>query len=131
MLKTYIRPRERTHIVLVLTMLIITLILSRTMVMEGTMIITTINRSLIPKLIIRAHINTTIKITKTMEAKVMMTTEVIIGRTQITLTTTTMMAIVTRLNLNIMQELLLLLQWPLIRIVALEEDLTLITLKGR
>ena len=131
MLKTYIRPRERTHTVLVLTMLIITLILSRTMVMEGTMIITTINRSLIPKLIIRAHINTTIKITKTMEAKVMMTTEVIIGRTQITLTTTTMMAIVTKLNLNIMQELLLLLQWPLIRIVALEEDLTLITLKGR
>ena len=131
MLKTYIRPRERTHIVLVLTMLIITLILSRTMVMEDTMIITTINRSLILKPIIRALINTTIKITKTMEAKVMMTTEVIIGRTQITLTTTTMMAIVTRLNLNIMQELLLLLQWPLIRIVALEEDLTLITLKGR
>ena len=110
MLKTYIRPRERTHIVLVLTMLIITLILSRTMVMGDTMIITTINRSLILKPIIRALINTTIKITKTMEAKVMMTTEVIIGRTQITLTTTTMMAIVTRLNLNIMQELLLLLQ---------------------
>ena len=112
-------------------MLIITLILSRTMVMEDTMIITTINRSLILKPIIRALINTTIKITKTMEAKVMMTTEVIIGRTQITLTTTTMMAIVTRLNLNIMQELLLQLQWPLIRIVASEEDLTLITLKGR
>jgi hypothetical protein len=110
-------------------MLIITLILSRTMVMGDTMIITTRNKSLILKLIIRALINTTIKITKTMAAKVMMTTEVIIGRTQITLITTTMMAIVTRFNL--MQELLLLLQWLLIRIVASEEDLTLITLKGR
>lgn len=98
--------------------------------MVDTMIITIKSKKPTLKLTIRAHINTIIKTIKTMEAKVMMTMELIIGRTQITLITTTMMVIVTRFNLSIMLELLLP-QWPLIRIAVLEEGLTLITLKGR
>ena len=129
-LRIQIWLRERTHIALVLTMLIIKLILSRTMAMVDTMIITIKSKKPTLKLTIRAHINTIIKTIKTMEAKVMMTMELIIGRTQITLITTTMMVIVTRFNLSIMLELLLP-QWPLIRIAVLEEGLTLITLKGR